>query len=325
MHSFKELAAQFEQQFGKRQFPDTPASLYDPAQYILNLGGKRIRPVLAIMGNELFDAIHQDAFLAGHAIEVFHNFTLVHDDIMDKAPLRRGMPTVHTRYNDATAILAGDVMLIHAYDYLNKIQSKYKQKIISVFNKAATEVCEGQQLDMDMENTPPDQVNYADYVNMIALKTSVLLAASLQMGAIIGGGSDGNQAHIYGFGKNVGIAFQIQDDLLDAFGDPDKVGKQQGGDILINKKTFLLLKALELCNPAQRQQLDKLMALGADDARKVPQTLELFHECKVDEWAGRQKQHFMEIAFEHLENIAVVTGRKEPLRELADYLLTRQH
>ncbi|WP_295124291.1 polyprenyl synthetase family protein [uncultured Chitinophaga sp.] len=325
MHSFKELAAQFEQQFGKRQFPESPSSLYDPAQYILSLGGKRIRPVLAIMGNELFDEIHPDAFLVGHAVEVFHNFTLVHDDIMDKAPLRRGMPTVHTKYNEPTAILAGDVMLIHAYDYLNKIQSKYKQRIISVFNKAATEVCEGQQLDMDMEGMEPDQVNYADYVNMIALKTSVLLAASLQMGAIIGGGSEGNQGHIYGFGKNVGIAFQIQDDLLDAFGNPEKVGKQQGGDILINKKTFLLLKAMEMCTPSQRQQLDKLMALAADDATKVPQTLELFHDCKVDDWAEQQKEHFMQIAFEHLENIAVMSGRKAPLKELADYLLTRQH
>ncbi|MCK7555304.1 polyprenyl synthetase family protein [Chitinophaga sedimenti] len=242
MHSFKELAAQFEQQFGKRQFPETPSSLYDPAQYILSLGGKRVRPVLALMGNELFGEIHPDAFLAGNAIEVFHNFTLVHDDIMDKAPLRRGMPTVHIKYNEPTAILAGDVMLIHAYDYLNKIQSKQKQKIIAVFNKAATEVCEGQQLDMDMETTAPDQVNYAHYVNMIALKTSVLLAASLQMGAIIGGGSEGNQGHIYGFGKNVGIAFQIQDDLLDAFGNPDKVGKQQGETSLSIKKHFYCLR-----------------------------------------------------------------------------------
>ncbi|WP_346320681.1 polyprenyl synthetase family protein [Chitinophaga sp. YIM B06452] len=323
MHSFKALSAQFEEQFSKRQFPDHPANLYDPAQYILGIGGKRIRPVLCLLGNELFDEIQPDAFHAANAIELFHNFTLIHDDIMDKAPLRRGMPTVHTKYNDSAAILAGDVMLIHSYEYLNKIAGKYRTKIISVFNKAAREVCEGQQLDMDMEQMQPEQVKYEDYMNMIALKTSVLLAASLQMGAITGGGSDGNQGHLYEFGKNVGIAFQIQDDYLDAFGDPEKFGKKQGGDILINKKTFLLLKALELCNPAQKQHLHQLMETNPDN--KVAEVLQVFHDCRVDEWAEKEKERFSQIAFEHLEAIAVLSHRKAPLKELADFLLTRQH
>jgi geranylgeranyl diphosphate synthase type II len=323
MHSFKDLSVQFEEQFSKRQFPEHPANLYDPAQYILGIGGKRIRPALCLLGNELFDEIQPDAFHAANAIELFHNFTLIHDDIMDKAPLRRGMPTVHTKYSDSAAILAGDVMLIHSYDYLNRITGKYRTKIINVFNKAAREVCEGQQLDMDMEQMQPEQVKYEDYVNMIALKTSVLLAASLQMGAITGGGSDGNQKHLYEFGRNVGIAFQIQDDYLDAFGDPEKFGKKQGGDILINKKTFLLLKALELCNPAQKQHLHQLME--TNPGNKVEEVLQVFHDCRVDEWAEKEKERFSRIAFGHLEDIAVLSHRKASLKELADFLLTRQH
>ncbi|MGE7775708.1 polyprenyl synthetase family protein [Chitinophaga sp. NPDC101104] len=323
MHSFKELSAKFEQQFSQRQFPEHPANLYDPAQYILGIGGKRIRPVLCLLGNELFADLEPDAFHAANAVELFHNFTLIHDDIMDKAPLRRGMPTVHTKYSDSAAILAGDVMLIHSYEHLNKIAGKYRQKIVSVFNRAAREVCEGQQLDMDMEQTAPEQVKYEDYVNMIALKTSVLLAASLQMGAICGGGSEGNQQHLYEFGKNVGIAFQIQDDYLDAFGDPDKFGKQQGGDILVNKKTFLLLKALELCNGTQRQKLHEL--LESSPADKVASVLQIFRDCRVDAWAEKEKERFSQIAYEHLDAIAVISGRKQPLRELADFLLVRQH
>lgn len=323
MQSFRELSEKFEKQFSKRQFPDHPAGLYDPAQYILGIGGKRIRPVLTLLGNELFDELHQDAFAVANAIELFHNFTLIHDDIMDKAPLRRGKQTVHTKYNDSAAILAGDVMLIHCYDYLNTVQSHIKQKVINVFNKAAREVCEGQQLDMDMEQTSPENVNYADYVNMIALKTSVLLAASLQLGGIIGGGSEGNQGHLYEFGKNVGIAFQIQDDYLDAFGDPEKFGKQQGGDILINKKTFLLLKALELCTPVQKQHLHTLMEQNPEN--KISEVLTVFHDCKVDSWAEKEKERFCQEAFRHLDEIAVLNVRKEPLRELADFLLTRQH
>ena len=323
MHSFQELTVQFSEHFNKEHFPEQPKKLYDSVNHILKIGGKRIRPVLSIMGNELFDNIHPDVFQVGIAIELFHNFTLVHDDIMDKAPLRRNHPTVHTLYGESTAILAGDVMIINVYEYLNKIQPHYKQKMLSAFNKAAKEVCEGQQLDMDLEHMEPEQVHYNDYVNMIALKTSVLLAASLQMGAIIGGGSEYNQNHIYEFGKNIGIAFQIQDDYLDAFGDPEKFGKQQGGDILVNKKTFLLLKALEMCNPAQRTKLKELLSSNPDD--KVGQVLQLFHDCHVDEWAEKEKDRFQEIALQHLDSIAVLSARKKPLIELADYLLKREH
>jgi geranylgeranyl diphosphate synthase type II len=323
MQSFKELIAQFSQHFEQQHFPEQPSQLYNAASHILDIGGKRIRPVLCLMGNELFDTLRPDAFEVGSAIELFHNFTLLHDDIMDKAPLRRGKPTVHTVYGEPAAILAGDVMLINVYERLNRVDAPYKHKIISVFNKAAIEVCEGQQLDMDFESMEPEQVKYDDYVHMIGLKTSVLLAASLQLGAIIGGASEGNQQHLYAFGKNIGIAFQIQDDYLDAFGDPDKFGKQQGGDILVNKKTFLLLKALELCNPAQHKELKRLMDVSPPD--KVERVLELFHSCKVDEWAEKEKDRFQEQAFASLDSIAVLSNRKQPLMELAGYLLNRQH
>lgn len=322
MQSFKELIAQFSQHFDQQHFPAEPAKLYKAASHILEIGGKRIRPVLCLMGNELFDDLHTDAFHAASAIELFHNFTLIHDDIMDKAPLRRGKPTVHTVYGDTAAILSGDVMLITVYDRLNRVNAKYQKKLISVFNKAAVEVCEGQQLDMDFEDLDPEQVDYQQYVHMIGLKTSVLLAASLQLGAIIGGGSEGNQEHLYAFGKNVGIAFQIQDDYLDAFGDPEKFGKQQGGDILANKKTFLLLKAFELCNDAQKAELKALLA--ANPADKVERVLGIYRDCKVDKWAEMEKERFTTEAFSHLEKIAVLSSRKQPLKELADFLLNRQ-
>ena len=322
MQSFKALIAQFSQHFEQQHFPEQPSQLYNAASHILGIGGKRIRPVLCLMGNELFDTLRPDAFEVGSAIELFHNFTLLHDDIMDKAPLRRGKPTVHTVYGEPAAILAGDVMLINVYERLNKVDAHYKQKIIAVFNKAAIEVCEGQQLDMDFESMEPEQVKYDDYVNMIGLKTSVLLAASLQLGAIIGGAGEGNQQHLYAFGKNIGIAFQIQDDYLDAFGDPEKFGKQQGGDILVNKKTFLLLKALELCTPAQHKELKRLIDTSPSD--KVERVLELFHSCKVDEWAEKEKERFQQLAFGSLDSIAVLSNRKLPLMELADYLLNRQ-
>src|SRR5688572_14936956 len=243
MQSFEELSKEFSQRFSIRHFPEQPASLYEADEYFLGLGGKRVRPVSCLMGNDLFDNINPDTWHVATAIELFHNFTLIHDDIMDKSPLRRGQATVHVKYGEPTALLAGDVMLVMAYDNLNRIKITYLQRIIRLFNKTAKEVCEGQQLDMDFEKQ--ENVGLENYIRMIGLKTSVLLAASLQMGSILGGASAGNQQHIYSFGHNLGIAFQVQDDYLDAFGDPAKFGKQVGGDIVANKKTFLMIKALE--------------------------------------------------------------------------------
>ena len=320
MHSFKELSQLFEEKFNTRHFPQYPESLYDASQYILTLGGKRIRPVMCLMGNELFDKINPDSWHVANAIELFHNFTLIHDDIMDKAPLRRGMQTVHTKYGEPTALLSGDVMLVAAYEYINKISNEYLHQVLAIFNATAQHVCEGQQLDMDFEKK--ENVSFDYYVQMIGLKTSVLLAASLQLGAVLGGAGRGNQQHLYEFGKNLGIAFQVQDDYLDAFGDPDKFGKKHGGDIITNKKTFLLIQALHAGSAEEVKELNNLMKGNAD--HKIDRVLSIYKSCKVDEWAKELKQKFMSVALEHLEEIAVLSARKKPLQELAHFLLDRE-
>lgn len=321
MQTFEELSKAFAEFFSVRHFPDQPATLYEADEYFLGLGGKRVRPVLCLLGNELFDDIHPYAWDVATAIELFHNFTLIHDDIMDRAPLRRGMPTVHARFGEATALLAGDVMLVAAYDHLNKIRSPFIHRIVQLFNKTAREVCEGQQLDMDFEKMPV--VDLPQYIQMIGLKTSVLLAASLQMGAILGGAGRSNQENLYGFGKNLGIAFQVQDDYLDAFGDPARFGKQPGGDIMANKKTFLMIRALEQADGAKRAALEELMKGNHPD--KVARVLQIFHDCGVDRWANELKEQYMNAAFGHLEEIAVTSIRKQPLEELAHFLVKRDH
>lgn len=321
MQSFELLSQKFAIYFDKRHFPAEPASLYDPNEYFLKLGGKRVRPVLCLMGNELFDEIKEDALHVGTAIELFHNFTLIHDDIMDKAPLRRGMETVHTKYGENTALLAGDVMLVTAYEELNKINIEHLQSILLLFNRTAKEVCEGQQMDMDFEKM--DNVSLDAYLKMIELKTSVALAASLQTGAILGGAGERNQHLLYDFGRKLGIAFQVQDDYLDAFGDPLKFGKQVGGDILANKKTFLLLHALETATASQQKELKNLLITTPSD--KIEKVQQIFHDCKVDEWALELKNKYLDEAFTHLEDIAVLSKRKEPLKELAHFLVKREH
>jgi len=321
MQSFELLSQKFALSFEQPHFPTEPASLYEPNEYFLQLGGKRIRPVLCLMGNELFDEINPDAWHVANAIELFHNFTLIHDDIMDKAPLRRGKETVHAKFGENTALLAGDVMLVAAYDYLNKINTSYIRSIINLFNKTAKEVCEGQQLDMDFEKK--EDVSLNDYLYMIELKTSVVLAASLKLGSILGGASQRNQTLLYEFGKKLGIAFQIQDDYLDAFGDPQKFGKQPGGDIKANKKTFLLIQALETADASQKKELKKLMAGNGDD--KTEKVLQLFHDCKVNDWALQLKNKYLDEAFNHLEDVAVISKRKEALKEMALFLVQREY
>ena len=275
---------------------------------------------MCLMGNELFDEIRPDTYEVATAIELFHNFTLIHDDIMDQAALRRGMETVHVKYGTNTALLTGDVMMIQAYEYLNKIDSQYLHRILQLFNKTAKEVCEGQQLDIDFEKM--NTVSLDAYLNMISLKTSVLLAASLEIGAILGGASEGNCRHIYEFGKHLGIAFQIQDDFLDAFGDPEKFGKEVGGDIRQNKKTFLLLYAMEVASTEQKQRLQQLMEQNPAD--KVAQVLSIFKACNVDAWAKELKEKYLQTALQHLEDIAVLSLRKKPLQELAAFLIQRE-
>lgn len=321
MHSFEELLKQFETYFSVRHFPEQPATLYDPAQYILGIGGKRVRPVMVLMGNELFDEIKPDAWPVAATVELFHNFTLIHDDIMDQAPLRRGMETVHQKWGVNTAILAGDAMMIRSYDYLNKVSTDVLPRILAVYNKTALEVSEGQQLDMDFEKR--SDVSLDEYRNMIQLKTSVLLAASLKMGAMIGGASEGNANHLYEFGRNLGIAFQVQDDYLDAFGDPAKFGKQVGGDILANKKTFLMIHAAQAADAATKEELTRLQQTNPAD--KVEKVLSIFRKAGVDEWAMELKNQYLEKALHHLEEIAVLNKRKEPLKQLAGFLVQREY
>ena len=318
MHSFKEVVSIFEQHISNSDlFPNEPDNLYEPCRYIMSLSAKRVRPALCLMGNEVFGDINEGSLHAATAIELFHNFTLVHDDIMDEAPLRRGNTTVHTKYGLTAGILSGDIMLIRAYEELAKVNTR-QTEILQLFNTTATEVCEGQQLDMDFESR--NDVSVEEYMNMIALKTSVLLACSLKMGALLSGANEKDADQLYAFGKNLGLAFQLQDDYLDAFGDASKVGKQIGGDIKANKKTYLLIKALELTHDAP-EQIKQLLASEGDD--KVERMLGLFKEVGVDTLCKDMIKQYSDHAFESLEAVAADSTRKQPLKELAQYLLKR--
>lgn len=318
MHSFNELVTLFEERLNKTMpFPRGPETLYEPCRYFMTIGGKRVRPVLCLMANELFGEIKEDAWRASMGVELFHNFTLIHDDIMDKAPLRRGMTTVHERNGMTAGILCGDVMAIYAYDQLAHIKNNL-QPVLYLFNKTSIEVCEGQQLDMDFERR--DNVSIEEYIEMITLKTSVLLACSLKMGALLGGATAGNADKLYEFGKNLGIAFQLRDDYLDAFS--TLTGKQQGGDIKSNKKTYLLLKALENANDLQYTAINAL--LQRDDESKIPAMLSLFTNTGADVACTVAIEHYSQLAFDCLEDAAIPQARKKPLYELATYLLKRE-
>lgn len=318
MHNFKEVVTLFEEHIGSQDlFVKKPVNLYDPCRYIMALSAKRVRPALCIMGSELFGSYTDNSMHAAVAIELFHNFTLVHDDIMDEAPLRRGNATVHTKYGMTAGILSGDIMLIRAYEELSKINMS-QSDILKLFNATATEVCEGQQLDMDFEQR--HDVTVDEYMEMIALKTSVLLACSLKMGALLSGASMQDADKLYAFGKNVGLAFQLQDDYLDAFGDATKVGKQVGGDIKANKKTYLLIKAIELT----RNNSDKIAGLmKSDDDSKVDAMLNIYKEAGVDKLCQEQIKFYSEKAFESLASIELDDDKKKPLLDLANYLLQR--
>ncbi len=318
LNSFSELVSQFEAHLGRASlFQGEPDTLYEPCRYLIGLGGKRIRPVLCLMGADLFGAIPADAWHAASGIELFHNFTLIHDDIMDKAPLRRGQPTVHARNGLTAGILCGDTMCIAAYQQLATVGTQLPA-VLRIFNRTAIEICEGQQLDMDYEQR--DDVRVEDYVRMIELKTSVLLAASLKIGAMIGGATEGNADKLYAFGRALGIAFQLQDDYLDAFGDAAKLGKQAGGDILADKKTYLHLKAMETLAEEDKARLRSLP--GGDE--KVAATQALFRKSGADLRCRDAVAHYSELAFAALEDVAVLQKRKQPLRDLASLLLDRE-
>ncbi len=321
MQTFLELSQLFERRFSEEQFPAEPATLYNAARHILTVGGKRVRPVSVLLANELFGELHEDAFHAAMAVELFHNFSLIHDDILDNAPIRRGVQTVHSKFGRDAALLAGDVMLVAAYEKLSKASAEFLPRLLQLFNSTSRKVCEGQQLDMDLEKI--SEVSMESYLEMITGKTSVLLACSLQMGAIVGGAGIGNQEHLYEFGKNLGIAFQIQDDYLDAYGDPEKFGKQVGGDIISNKKTFLWIHAVSASSETNRSKLNELMQSNTPD--KVKQVLEVYNDCNVDSWARTLKEKYFDKAMMHLDEVAVLKSRKARLEELASFLIQRQN
>lgn len=306
------------------QFPNQPTNLYDPIRYFLSLGGKRIRPALTLVAAEMFDIREiKDALSAAKSIEYFHNFSLVHDDVMDKAPLRRGKATVHEKWDLNVAILSGDGLLVKAYDELANSAPQYIADLLKIFNRVAMQVCEGQQLDMDYEHT--DSISMDQYIEMIRLKTSVLLGGALQMGAILADANLNDQKLIYEFGEFIGIAFQLQDDVLDAYGDPETFGKQIGGDILINKKTYLLVKLMEIIKEEDRAVLQNLLGTTVqDNPNKLHDMLSLYQSYNIKEYADKLKDAYTQRAFERLSAINIPNHKKETLITLSTQLLIRE-
>ena len=296
--------------------------LIDPVRYILSIGGKRLRPVLSLMACNLFSDKIDEAVMPSVGLEVFHNFTLVHDDIMDQAPLRRSFPTVHKKWNINQAILSGDVMAFIANDCFLHTPQKSLQKVFRVFNKAAIEVCVGQQLDIDFEKVAT--VSQEEYLRMIELKTAVLVASSLKIGAIIGGADDRDSDHLYEFGRNLGLAFQIQDDILDTYGDFRLFGKIPGGDILANKKTYLLVKAFEIASGEQLRQLHEQFTLKevAPD-QKVNTVMDLYNQLNVKSISEKMANEYLNNAFMCLEKVGVDKERKEEINQVVSSLIGR--
>jgi geranylgeranyl diphosphate synthase type II len=299
-----------------------PNHLYDPIQYILRLGGKRLRPTLTLMTADAFGGDISDALNAALAIEVFHNFSLIHDDIMDNAPLRRGQQTVHEKWDLNTGILSGDAMLILAYQLFEPYSATQFQDLTTLFSQTALEVCEGQQYDIDFENR--FDVSISDYIKMIEYKTAVLVGAAMQMGAIVSGASKADQKTIYDFGRYLGIAFQLQDDYLDAFGDPKIFGKQVGGDILENKKTFLFLKAMELGSKDCQSQLVQLFGTSQQDpATKIEATLQFFENSGAAKATKQAMEQYTNMALECLSDLPISDPMKQMLQNFGLQLMNR--
>ncbi|MFM7666883.1 MAG: polyprenyl synthetase family protein [Bacteroidota bacterium] len=300
--------------------PQEPSNLYEPLVYFLGLGGKRLRPVLTLLASELGGKSSEEAIHAALSIELFHNFSLIHDDIMDNAPIRRGLPTVHEKWNSNIAILSGDVLLVKAYELLSKQKNEHIPALFQLFNKTAIEVCEGQQMDMDFENR--DDVSIEEYISMIRLKTSVLLGCALEFGFIISDQSIDNRKKLYDFGVNLGIAFQIQDDILDLYGDPEKVGKQVGGDVKANKKTLLYLVAEKICNKLNNSRLKSLKEIKDLD-KKVQETKFFYSEISVLEETQNYLNYYYDSSMKSLEAIEI-SSSKDNLLQMVSYLFNRQ-
>ncbi|MGB0402799.1 MAG: polyprenyl synthetase family protein [Salibacteraceae bacterium] len=323
MHSIEELRIRFEKALELTEFTNQPIELYEPIEYILKLGGKRARPVCTLAACELFGGNYKDAINQALAVEIFHNFTLVHDDIMDKASLRRGKETVHKRWSHEVGILSGDAMMILAYQYLQKAAVDKIHNLFSHFNSTAIKVCEGQQWDMNFETA--NEVSLSHYLSMIKKKTAVLLGEAMRVGAIMANASYENQELIYDFGKDFGIAFQIQDDILDLYGDPKKFGKKTGGDVLEGKKTYLYLKALELADEDTKKEIHKTYyddSLFADE--KIQAVTSLFDRLDIKSVARSEMNRYFLSAGIALNTIDVPDGKKAILKGFAEGLMVRE-
>ena len=319
IHQYQEFISDYLQSQSKNK---EPKNLYEPIHYILQLGGKRMRPILTLMSAEVFDTDYAKALPAALAVEVFHNFSLVHDDIMDAAPLRRGNVTVHEKWDINTGILSGDAMLILAYQYFEEYEPIIFRALAKLFSKTALEVCEGQQWDVDFESR--NDVTIPEYLKMIECKTAVLVAAAMKMGAIIAETSQENANLIYDFGLNLGLAFQLQDDYLDAFGNPETFGKQVGGDIIENKKTYLYLKAMEFASPNEKEELVHLFSIHPEDnSDKINSVKQIFHSSGAAQATQKAIQDFTLKAFETLEKMNVSSDKKAMLTNFGENLMKR--
>ena len=304
-------------------YGDDPVETYDPIRYIMSLGGKRMRPMLALLGTYLFDDDYIKSMRPAVGVEVFHNFTLMHDDIMDNAPLRRGQPTVHEKWNPNVAILSGDVMLVYAYNLMLEVEDTKLRQVIQAFNQCATLVCEGQQLDMNYETAP--LVSEEDYIEMIRRKTAVLLGFALELGGIIAGTSAENLALLRGFGENIGLGFQLKDDLLDVYADASKFGKQVGGDIIANKKTFLLIKALENAQEADKETLDYWLSLKEfDKFEKVQSVTNIYNNLGIKALTEEKMNEYFQKGFQQLEAIQADQTKIDILRGFTEQIINRE-
>lgn len=324
MRKLEDLQDIISEAVDKLAFPGHPAELYEPISYILSIGGKRMRPALLLMACDLFGGDIDKALSPALAIEVFHNFTLMHDDIMDNAPLRRGRVTVHERWNQNVGILSGDVMLIEGYKLMMKVPDHLLRQILDIFNNTAVGVCEGQQIDMEFEQR--DNVTIEEYIEMIRLKTAVVLGGALKIGALIGGADNKDADLLSNFGEYLGIAFQLQDDILDVYGDPEKFGKQVGGDIISNKKTYLLIKALELAKGETAEQLVHIIAnkdfINEDKVRAITA---IYNSLDIRQYAEGEMQAYADKAFIALDAINLPDDHKQYLRDFADGLMVREN
>lgn len=323
MHKTDKLLKLVNQALETGRFNDTPVELYDPIVYTMGLGGKRIRPVMVLLACDLFGGELAKAMPAAVGIEIFHNFTLLHDDIMDKAPIRRGKETVYQKWNTNVAILSGDTMFAKAYEYFLELDSPRLKEVLSVFTQAAIDVCEGQQWDMNFESQ--EKVSLDDYLSMIRLKTAALTGASLKIGAVLAGADAADATHLEAFGQNLGIAFQLQDDLLDVFGDEKKFGKKTGNDIATNKKTYLYLKAFEQAKGFTRDRLTYFFVNATlDPESKIKAVTEIYTKLHVKAATEKEMDTYYRKALEHLDAVRVAPERKEALRALAAQLMERE-